>query len=256
MTAALRKKIVSKPKGLPHRHHVPAYHFNLKKSCYCASGLLFGECCGNDSPDRKIPSCIHVVKSFLLKSVCDDLIEFAAEQNKSRLDVIDHSRTKEEQEKERKQDISSVLEVDLGVMQKNANAWATRACDKYISQIAKIEWFEVPRLLQYEIGGNFTVHSDSDRYDEYENKFYRFVDRDFSSVLYLNDDYEGGGLNFPWLNNFHFKPSAGDLLIFPSNNLFSHESLPLLSGRKFSMVSFGAFYGTARVRAPKKIIRL
>lgn len=54
-----------------------------------------------------------------------------------------------------------------------------------------------------------------------------------TATIYLNDDYEGGGVSF--LNEFgdtviNYKPSAGDLMIFPSAKPFFHAALPLSGG--------------------------
>lgn len=51
-----------------------------------------------------------------------------------------------------------------------------------------------------------------------------------TATLYINDDYEGGGVSY--LNEFddtivNYKPSAGDLIIFPSSKPFFHAALPL-----------------------------
>lgn len=55
-----------------------------------------------------------------------------------------------------------------------------------------------------------------------------------TATLYINDDYDGGGVSY--LNEFddtivNYKPSAGDLVIFPSSKPFFHAALPL-SGNK------------------------
>jgi hypothetical protein len=54
-----------------------------------------------------------------------------------------------------------------------------------------------------------------------------------TATVYLNDDYDGGGVSF--LNEFedtiiNYKPSAGDLMIFPSAKPFFHAALPLTGG--------------------------
>jgi len=50
-----------------------------------------------------------------------------------------------------------------------------------------------------------------------------------TATIYLNDDYEGGEISF--LNEFdeiiiNYKPSAGDLVIFPSSKPFFHAAMP------------------------------
>ena len=59
-----------------------------------------------------------------------------------------------------------------------------------------------------------------------------------SLVYYLNDDYEGGEVEFKDHIGTPFKPSAGDLLIFPSSVQYVHRVLPITSGRKYAAISF------------------
>lgn len=53
----------------------------------------------------------------------------------------------------------------------------------------------------------------------------------YSFVTYLNDDYEGGELEFK-NQKIRIKPKAGSLVMFPSTAPFMHESLPTTSGKK------------------------
>lgn len=58
-----------------------------------------------------------------------------------------------------------------------------------------------------------------------------------SAVLYLNDDYEGGELDFPDLG-VTIKPKAGSIVIFPSVAPFYHQSLVVKSGFKYMSPAF------------------
>lgn len=58
----------------------------------------------------------------------------------------------------------------------------------------------------------------------------------FSSIIYLTDNYEGGEIDFPYLD-FRYKPKAGDLLLFPSHG-YVHEVLPVISGNRSTIVGF------------------
>lgn len=59
-------------------------------------------------------------------------------------------------------------------------------------------------------------------------------------LFYLNDDYEGGGINFievsddkdTLINHVFYKPSAGDLVIFPSGHPFYHSPMVAKNGSK------------------------
>lgn len=58
-----------------------------------------------------------------------------------------------------------------------------------------------------------------------------------SVIIYLNEDYEGGELEF-----IHFgvkiKPKSGSIIIFPSNYAYSHIAHTVKSGTKYAIVTF------------------
>jgi hypothetical protein len=56
---------------------------------------------------------------------------------------------------------------------------------------------------------------------------------DIATLIYLNDDYEGGEIYFPDLG-LEYKPKAGDLVMFPDNPHFVHGVKPILSGTRFT----------------------
>lgn len=58
-----------------------------------------------------------------------------------------------------------------------------------------------------------------------------------SAVLYLNDDVEGGELNFTEFG-VRIKPEAGSVVIFPSVAPYYHESIPVLAGVKYMAPAF------------------
>lgn len=69
--------------------------------------------------------------------------------------------------------------------------------------------------------------------DSYEKPGPRAV---ISATVYLNDDYDGGGISF--LNEFgntiiNYKPKAGDMVIFPSGKPFFHAALASAGGNKY-----------------------
>ena len=58
-----------------------------------------------------------------------------------------------------------------------------------------------------------------------------------SCSLLLNDDYEGGELSF-FNKRYKRKGSKGDLVIFPSSFTYPHEVLPVISGTRYSIVTW------------------
>lgn len=54
----------------------------------------------------------------------------------------------------------------------------------------------------------------------------------FSLVAYVNDDYEGGEINFP-NHNVTIKPKSGSMIMFPSQEPYIHEVMPITSGVRY-----------------------
>jgi predicted 2-oxoglutarate/Fe(II)-dependent dioxygenase YbiX len=92
---------------------------------------------------------------------------------------------------------------------------------------ADIKYVETYGLLKYSSGEEYKYHYDGDT----ESK------RSISVLIYLNDDYTGGEIEFP---NFKIKikPKAGTLMLFPSNYAYGHIAHPVESGTKYAIVTF------------------
>lgn len=101
--------------------------------------------------------------------------------------------------------------------------------------IFKIEHDAGYQLLKYEKGGCYKLHADrgSSKPDKVNNLSKRMV----SSVLYLNDDFEGGETNFP-LQSAKVTPKLGSIVFFPSSYAYPHESLTIKEGVKYAIVSW------------------
>ncbi len=56
-----------------------------------------------------------------------------------------------------------------------------------------------------------------------------------ATLIYINNDYEGGEIVFPTHNNFTHKPVMGDLIMFPGNQNYPHEVLTITSGMRYSI---------------------
>lgn len=59
---------------------------------------------------------------------------------------------------------------------------------------------------------------------------------EFTTIIYLNDDFSGGELNFPHLN-FLYKPQAFSAILFPSSNKeYDHNVLKINSGNRYTVL--------------------
>ena len=73
-----------------------------------------------------------------------------------------------------------------------------------------------------------------DSQTNWTNNIPRFLS-DYSSLVYLNDNYEGGELVFPEYN-LNIKPKAGDIITFPTNAMYLHAVNKIKSGTRYNVV--------------------
>jgi hypothetical protein len=100
--------------------------------------------------------------------------------------------------------------------------------DQYIREYgAVIEDFEPPHLLRYGKEQKFNYHVDD----------HPQLTRRISMTYYLNDEYEGGDVEFK-RHGLRFKAKKGDLLIFPSNFMYHHQVYPVTDGLRYVVVQW------------------
>ena len=85
-------------------------------------------------------------------------------------------------------------------------------------------WRESIQVLQYEKNQEYKFHHDTADHKE-KIEFYRTI----SVIVYLTDDFKGGGTSFAHTS---FKPEPGYALIFPSNWCYPHAGEPVTEGIK------------------------
>lgn len=97
---------------------------------------------------------------------------------------------------------------------------------------------EEPQLLAYEAGGFYRPHWDGVE-KQADGSFRRVLNRDISLILYLNDAYTGGRLDFPD-RGVSIHPETGMLLAFPSGPHHRHGAEPVTSGLRLAIVTWMA----------------
>jgi hypothetical protein len=89
--------------------------------------------------------------------------------------------------------------------------------------------------LKYWEAFNFIKYGPGQHFQEHHDHGFSY-NCTVSLVAYPNDDYEGGELFFR-LQGLNLKAKAGDLYIFPSNFMYPHKAMPVVSGTKYSIVT-------------------
>lgn len=114
-----------------------------------------------------------------------------------------------------------------------------RLARRIVPEVAKafnydITRFEHLRIGAYDAGaGYFRAHRD--------NTKPATAHRKFALTLCLNDEYEGGYLNFPEYGKQLYRPPAGGAVVFSTSLL--HEVTDVTGGRRFTLITF--FFGEA-----------
>lgn len=82
-------------------------------------------------------------------------------------------------------------------------------------------------LLRYQTGEEYKAHYDGGT----------SLHRGLSPILYLNNDYEGGEIEFVH-HNIKIKPKSGSLYLFPPFYTHSHIAHPVKKGTKYAIVTW------------------
>ena len=85
-------------------------------------------------------------------------------------------------------------------------------------------------IMRYEKGSFFKNHKDDGP----------MFDRTVSVIVYLNDDFVGGEIEFPGFNLLH-KPKAGDVLFFPSSYAYNHNIKEVTEGTRYAIVNWYSY---------------
>lgn len=228
----------------------------FKKSGYLATPLttpaVLADVCGDLPPGTVvarggIPPGLLIVRDFMPLPVRQRLLAYAAAKESVPATVQDVAASLDTPRAHRSNirvtdhlDIDGVEDWLLPIVQQ---AFVSQAAVHFGRQV---EWFERPALLRYRAGGYYVPHADAENWDENSGRWQRAVDRDVSLLLYLDDDYQGGELDFP---NFRFrlKPQAGTLICFPADHRFVHAANEVSAGLRHVVVSWAAWRGSDRV---------
>lgn len=169
---------------------------------------------------------VYEIPNFLPHETCDAIINKAVKAGLSPSNVYNNG----------------IDELDEN-SRKSLQTWFNSSCkynndiENSISAITNIpkDHMESLQVVYYPPGGYFGAHYDPDISNLNES----IAHRQGTFIVYLNDDFEGGGTRFPKLN-YTVKPEKGKAVIFWSLNKDNsiidhalHEAEPVLNGSKW-----------------------
>jgi len=117
----------------------------------------------------------------------------------------------------------------LYTIHKELNKYLNPLLDEYCNEYNAPHWKlnEGWQLLKYGSDNYFINHYD-------DSKQYP---RTMSMSFYLNDDYEGGEIEFSRFN-LKIKPKANQAIFFPANYVYNHTVHPVISGTRYAVVGW------------------
>jgi SM-20-related protein len=198
-----------------------------------------------------------IIKNFLPENLCNEIVK-----------VIQHNNDATEAKIRQKNDL--FLEETLNKQIRKTKIYELSQSYKelyeasfYQHQKEIEDFFSVAlttstpiQVLEYTQGSFYKAHSDDSNVLLKENQIVGFVNvapqRKVTSVLFMtsrseedvsNNSFNGGELVFNYLydenkENITFKPQAGDMILFLSNPIFTHEVKEVKSGYRLTLVQW------------------
>lgn len=172
------------------------------------------------------------------------LTDYMRASHKEQMGVFDAEATMKGDETTSKIDLESrnVKCADLGPVLPQVKELLDNIVENVINPFYgfKIRDSEAPQLLCYDPGGHYRPHIDAEGLwtnPDGTQMWKKTIDRDLSTVLFLNDDFEGGCFTFPDLR-VTIRPEPGLLVCFPSSRFFRHCVEPVISGNRYTLVTW------------------
>ena len=88
-------------------------------------------------------------------------------------------------------------------------------------------------LVKWKEGRSMSTHSDNS-WPDGSQKNHPTSFRTWSAIFYINDDYEGGEIEFP-LKKFTYKPKSNSLVVFPSTSEYLHGVKEVTKGTRYTV---------------------
>ena len=181
--------------------------------------------------NTKLQEWVGYYEDIVPKDGCESLIEITKNSGQ-----LSPSKYANHAGKIKRNDKRVVMD-DMWVKDKTTSSIINNFFSKMIRKYSdKFERFSCQRhcgfrLNKYSTGGYMTEHIDNIHHSHGQEYGYPQV----SALLFLNDDYDGGGFVVAGMER---KTKMGSGIIFPSNFMFPHEVKKVTSGERWSIVTW------------------
>ena len=199
-----------------------------------------------------------IIKNFLSEEACADIVAYTQEKSDGERALVKHSQlgvvVPELEEDIRKTAIHLLPELLLEGYHLSFAHYQQQIEDYF--KIALTTATEV-QALEYTKGGFYVKHADdSNDIVNHDGETVGFAqvapERKLTTVLFAtsHEQYHGEGVHFgggELVFNYLFdadgtqvriRPTVGDLVVFPSNPVYSHEVLPVTGGYRLTLVQW------------------
>lgn len=184
----------------------------------------------------------YVGLEFLTDEECQKLIDFT----ENNLGLFDEDKSQSEDFwSKRVIDYKNVPDPEIKELMVSINDDVCGVLSE-LSILNRTLYPDTLQIVRWYKGYELTPHADRENPD---NSPHPFSWRDFATVVYLNDDYEGGEIYWP-NKDMEYKPVKGSLAIFPGTKEFLHGVREVPEGVRYTIASFFTYDKTKALKLP------
>ena len=172
---------------------------------------------------------IHIVEHFLSESVCDKIYEYCQMP-----ETWNHARNESDFFWKDRVIGWNILkrQTFLSDLIENHNKIKLLVEEKY--KIKAKPSLSSTMLVKWNTGLEQDVHGDKENADGTPQNNIDLRHYDISTIVYINDDFEGGEIYLPQ-HDISIKPKKGLLVCFPGDRHYLHGVSKITSGTRFTL---------------------
>ena len=197
----------------------------------------------NKQFDQNLSDHIVFLKSFIDSKKCEEIIKDIKGLQQFRSEPYTDGLLNDAADSFFDPELDSIESVQKYVFTEGLKIYSERVRSFNWSYFGREKFrYSEKMVRQYHKGSKFNYHYD-DFLEEIFPQWFARRKNILSCTVYFNDNYEGGDIEFS--SGKSYKPSTGDVIIFPSNWMFYHKVNEMISGIKYSG-TFWFYYGSPR----------